>query len=79
MQIVDARNPLLFRCEDLERYVKEIDKNKMNLILCNKSDFLTFRQRSIWAKYFDSIGISVVFFSALWSADDREDEVRKII
>ena len=25
VQIVDARNPLLFRCEDLERYVREVD------------------------------------------------------
>ena len=24
VQIVDARNPLLFRCEDLENYVKEV-------------------------------------------------------
>lgn len=23
VQIVDARNPLVFRCEDLERYVTE--------------------------------------------------------
>ncbi len=24
MQIVDARNPRVFRCEDLERYVREV-------------------------------------------------------
>ena len=65
VQIVDARNPLLFRCEDLERYVKEVDENKLNVILCNKADFLSYKQRHAWARYFDSVGISVVFFSAL--------------
>ncbi|KAJ8939176.1 hypothetical protein NQ318_017073 [Aromia moschata] len=56
VQIVDARNPLLFRCEDLEKYVLEVSKNKMNLILVNKADFLTERQREYWAEYFSSIG-----------------------
>lgn len=48
VQIVDARNPLLFRCEDLERYVEEVDENKMNMILINKADFLTPKQRYIY-------------------------------
>ena len=45
VQIVDARNPLLFRCEDLESYVKEVGKDKVNVILLNKADFLTDEQR----------------------------------
>ena len=45
VQIVDARNPLLFRCEDLERYVKELSQHKANAILMNKSDLLTAAQR----------------------------------
>lgn len=65
MQIVDARNPSLFRCEDLEAYVKEVDPNKENLLLINKSDFLTEAQREMWAKYFRQEGIKAVFFSAL--------------
>ncbi len=72
VQIVDARNPLLFRCEDLERYVKEVDKNKLNVLLCNKADFLTQFQRRKWAKYFNSIGVIVVFFSALKPNDENE-------
>lgn len=64
VQIVDARNPLLFRCEDLEAYVKEVSENKMNLILINKSDFLTEEQRKHWANYFSLQGIKVLFFSA---------------
>ena len=35
-QILDARNPLLFRSLDLEKYVKEVSALKKNLILLNK-------------------------------------------
>ena len=65
VQIVDARNPLLFRCEDLERYVQETSCEKMNLVLVNKADFLTEKQRRVWADYFERIGLPVAFFSAL--------------
>ncbi|XP_068209925.1 large subunit GTPase 1 homolog [Palaemon carinicauda] len=65
VQIVDARNPLLFRCEDLEKYVKEVSPNKDNLLLVNKSDFLTESQRETWAQYFRERNIKAVFFSAL--------------
>ena len=65
VQIVDARNPLLFRCEDLvsfnlphlvgltltlvlfsqEKYVKEINSEKVNVLLISKADLLATRQR----------------------------------
>ncbi|XP_063080356.1 large subunit GTPase 1 homolog isoform X4 [Cavia porcellus] len=57
VQIVDARNPLLFRCQDLECYVKEIDANKENVILINKADLLTAEQRRAWAAHFESEGV----------------------
>ena len=65
VQIVDARNPLLFRSVDLENYVKEIDERKQNLLLVNKADLLTTKQRIEWAKYFIKKGISFTFYSAL--------------
>lgn len=65
VQIVDARNPLLFHCEDLEKYVNEVSGNKMNMILVNKADFLSEKQRQAWADYFADIELPVVFFSAL--------------
>ena len=65
VQIVDARNPLLFRSVDLERYVKEVDDRKRNLLLVNKADLLTKKQRIQWAQYFISKGISFTFYSAL--------------
>jgi len=73
VQIVDARNPLLFRCEDLESYVKEIDSKKMNIILINKSDFLTLKQRVAWLRYFDSQKIQVVFWSAVLAANEGKE------
>lgn len=72
VQIVDSRNPLLFRCEDLELYVKEVDANKQNILLLNKADFLTDEQRKVWAEYFDSQKIKIAFFSAL-----EEEETAK--
>lgn len=64
VQIVDARNPLLFRSEDLEAYVKEVDPKKNNLLLVNKADMMTLEQRQAWADYFVSAGINYKFFSA---------------
>ncbi|KAJ9503425.1 hypothetical protein H2202_000563 [Exophiala xenobiotica] len=64
VQIVDARNPLLFRSEDLEKYVKEVDPTKRNLLLVNKADMMTEEQRRTWAEYFHEQGINYKFFSA---------------
>ncbi|KAI9513076.1 P-loop containing nucleoside triphosphate hydrolase protein [Russula earlei] len=74
VQIVDARNPLKFRCEDLEAYVQDVEGaegeqgtgkgRRKNLLLINKADLLTTEQRRIWADYFDSQGICSAFYSA---------------
>lgn len=84
VQIVDARNPLLFRSEDLERYVKHVNPRKENLLLVNKADMLTLEQRHTWADYFEAAGIKYKFFSAHlaremneareFSDSDEEDE-----
>jgi len=65
VQIVDARNPLLFRCKDLETYVKEVSKSKVNVILINKSDFLTHNQRYLLWIYANCILLFFFAFSAL--------------
>lgn len=77
VQIVDARNPLLFRCEDLEKYVTEVSADKINLILVNKADFLTESQREIWKEYFSVKGIQVAFFSAHLAATDNTEKNEK--
>ncbi|CAO3654079.1 unnamed protein product [Mucor hiemalis] len=74
VQIVDARNPMLFRSADLEKYVVEVDENKANLLLINKADFLTVKQRKKWADYFDAQGIHYTFFSAALAAKTMEEE-----
>lgn len=67
---------MLFRCEDLERYVTETSQEKMNLILINKADFLSERQRKHWAEYFDRLNLPVAFFSAL--EENQNNQLRKM-
>ena len=74
VQIVDARNPLFFRSTDLETYVTEVDPRKKNLLLINKADYLTVKQRKRWADYFDSEGIRYTFFSAALAKERQEKE-----
>ncbi|KXX77563.1 Large subunit GTPase 1 [Madurella mycetomatis] len=64
VQIVDARNPLMFRSEDLEAYVKNVDPKKENLLLINKADMMTYTQRKAWARYLKGANIAYKFFSA---------------
>lgn len=78
VQIVDARNPLLFRSEDLEKYVKEVNENKMNMILVNKADFLTDEQRVIWADYFDKQNIKTAFYSATLATEENNAKLEDI-
>lgn len=88
VQIVDARNPMTFRCRDLEAYVSELgvigsggmqDREegsskgrRRNLLLINKSDLLTREQRTMWADYFDKEGVTYAFFSAVIASAENE-------
>jgi large subunit GTPase 1 len=63
-QIVDARNPLLYYCADVFTFAKELDVRKRCILIINKSDFLTREAREQWGRYFDSINVEYVFFSA---------------
>lgn len=73
VQIVDARNPPLFRSEDLERYVKEVGPEKGNLLLVNKADMMTLEQRLAWADYFEKEKIRYRFFSAALAKENNEE------
>ncbi|GAO17287.1 uncharacterized protein UV8b_03803 [Ustilaginoidea virens] len=72
VQIVDARNPLLFRSADLESYVKDINPKKENLLLINKADMMTPTQRKMWAKHLKMAGIAYKFFSAYLAKEMNE-------
>lgn len=65
VQIVDARNPLLFYCEDLVEYAMETKPKMKFLLLVNKADLLSPEQKDSWAQYFESRGIFFKYFSAL--------------
>ncbi|KAH8850713.1 Large subunit GTPase 1 like [Schistosoma japonicum] len=81
VQVVDARQPLLYYSDDLETYIREVDSNKSSIVLVNKSDFLTYEQRrvnsenmgcflcfiglSLWSVYFKNVGINAIFWSAV--------------
>ena len=62
VQVVDARNPLLYYTEDLLEYATECDCP--TLLVVNKADFLSEYQRKAWAEYFDRTGVQFVFYSA---------------
>lgn len=70
-QIVDARNPLLFKCDDLETYVHEVDKQKGFVVIINKADYLTDKQKMYWADYFAKENTEVIFWSALEESEDK--------
>ncbi|ORY24401.1 hypothetical protein BCR39DRAFT_325055 [Naematelia encephala] len=92
VQIVDARNPLGFRCIDLERYVREVGDDedvdeeevtvpgkgkRRSLLLINKADLLTYDQRLAWADWFEKHGVVYAFFSAVNAAAELEQEERQ--
>jgi len=64
VQILDARDPEFYRCQDLERYVEHFG-TKRHLLLVNKADFLSADLRRKWAAWFAEHKVDAVFFSAL--------------
>ncbi|KAF7233114.1 hypothetical protein EG68_07101, partial [Paragonimus skrjabini miyazakii] len=81
VQIVDARQPLLYYCADLDAYACETNPNKVCVVLVNKSDFLTPEQRTAWSNYFKSVGIRAIFWSATFAnshnASDKSHELNE--
>ncbi len=69
IQIVDARNPLLYYTSDLMKYALEQSPPKHMVLLVNKADFLTDYQRLHWAKQLTSMGIKYVFYSAFYEQE----------
>ena len=71
-QIVDGRNPLYYRCPDLENYIKEVDKNKEIILIVNKADLMNDDVRKNWADYFKTHNIKYLFFSAVNEKEKME-------
>eukprot|EP00397_Hematodinium_sp_SG-2012_P036141 GEMP01038980.1.p1 GENE.GEMP01038980.1~~GEMP01038980.1.p1 ORF type:complete len:539 (+),score=100.17 GEMP01038980.1:27-1643(+) len=72
--IVDARDPLFYRCIDLENYVKENPTKKV-MILLNKTDYQSEEIRGRWVEYFKKENMDVLCFSALKELEKLGDFV----
>lgn len=71
VQVVDARNPLLYYCEDLVTYINESGTDKSVFLLVNKADLLNDQQRESWCRYFAEARIQAIFFSAHLATDEE--------
>ena len=75
IQIVDARDPMFYWCRDLQKYVLENGEDKENILLVNKSDYLSDTQRNAWSDYLKSQNIRSIFYSAINELEpDSPDE-----
>ena len=73
VQVVDARDPLFYRCPDLEAFVKELDAGrKKTMLLLNKADLLSEELRDAWSRYFDENGIEYLWWSAKAATETTE-------
>ena len=74
--VVDGRNPLFYISMDLRTYVEE-ELGKSLIVVVNKCDYLTEKQRFMWHEHFLSLNaLEHVFFSAV--AEQKVlDEVAK--
>lgn len=77
-QIVDARNPLLFYCQDIFTYARELDPRKTCVLVINKADFLTREARIQWGKYFESQNIEFVFWSAKYENEEQQAHAQAV-
>jgi large subunit GTPase 1 len=77
IQILDARTPEFFRCEDLEVYVKELSEKKINMLLINKADLVSEEVRKIWSDWLNKNNVHHMYFSAKdeQAIIDEEEEV----
>jgi len=76
IQIVDARNPLFYYSRDLHRYACD-ELGKPMMVILNKSDFLSVKQREIWSAALKEMEVDHVFFSAVaeqTKLDAREED-----
>lgn len=78
IQIVDCRDPLFYRCEDIEEYAESLGK-KVFLIL-NKADLLPQKVRVLLSEELKQIKVDHIFFSAKEEQkkiDDQPEDVKE--
>eukprot|EP00892_Ulva_mutabilis_P007126 jgi/Ulvmu1/4786/UM020_0071.1 len=74
VQVVDARDPLFYRSEDLEKYARSVQPHAHCLLLLNKADLLPNEVRTMWADYLDVRGVRYAFWSAFSSSERQKRE-----
>lgn len=52
LEVVDARDPLAYRCTEVEQFVRSADPNKKIVLLLNKVDLVPREVVEKWLKYF---------------------------
>jgi ribosome biogenesis GTPase A len=73
IQVIDARNPLLYYTKDLYNYLSsEFTPSKSMILLINKADLLTDLQREAWSQCFAKMKIKCLFYSAFLSQFDLD-------
>jgi large subunit GTPase 1 len=75
LQLVDARNPLFYLSDDLKTYAESLGKPMM--VLINKSDYLSQKQRQTWRDYLTTRGWDPVFFSAVLEQQKLDEDAYK--
>lgn len=64
----------MFRSPDLEKWTVSLG-NKQTLLLVNKADLLSEKQRKMWADYFTKENIPFVFFSARVESEKNQQRM----
>lgn len=74
VQVLDARNPLFFFSRDLFKYSHEVNEECEHLLVINKADLLTARQRELWSDYFAEQNLKIIFFSNVTTESNSETD-----
>lgn len=72
VQIVDCRDPFFYRCDSLEEWIQSI--NKKSLLILNKSDLVPANVRALLSEELNEKKINHIFFSALLSAEETNQQ-----
>lgn len=72
LEILDARNPLMFRSRSLEKLITE--NERVLQVVMNKTDFLSSAQQEDWRAYFERENVDVIFYSALLELQKQQVE-----
>ena len=61
----------------MDKYVKEVHPMKRSMLIVNKADLIPEHVRIEWGRYFDSVNLAFVFFSAKSSSSVIEKEMEE--